>query len=383
MGAIDTVELTQRLIRCPSVTPAEGGALDLLEELLTGLGFQCHRLVFSEPGTEDVDNLHSRLGAAAPNFCFAGHTDVVPPGDPGHWRFDPFAGELADGMVHGRGAVDMKGAIAAFMGAVCRFLDARGPDFGGSISLLITGDEEAVSVNGTRKMLQWLGEQGETLDACLVGEPTSGERLGDTVKIGRRGAMNARLTVRGVQGHTAYPQLADNPVHSLVRMLERLSRDPLDAGSEHFEPSSLQVTTVDVGNPATNVIPAEARAGFDIRFNDLHDSSGLERWLRETLDSVGARYELDLKVSGESFLCPPGSLSDLLSEAVESVTGTPPALGTGGGTSDARFIKDYTPVAELGLLNSTAHKVDEQVSVEDLSALERIYEGVLQRFFAA
>ena len=382
MAVLDSLDLARRLIRCPSVTPEEGGALDLLQEVLEGLGFRCRRMVFSDAGTPDVDNLYARLGEAGANFCYAGHTDVVPPGDPAAWRHDPFAAELADGWLYGRGAVDMKGAIAAYLGAVSRFLDARGPDFGGSLSLLITGDEEGPAVNGTRKMLHALAQEGETLDACLVGEPTSNERLADMVKIGRRGALNARLTVSGVQGHSAYAHLADNPVHRLVTMLARLTGEPLDEGSGHFQPTSLQVTTVDVGNPATNVIPAKAAAGFDVRFSDRQTSASVERWVRERLDAVGGDYELLVRVSGESFLCPPGPLSDLIVRAVTSVTGEAPELGTSGGTSDARFIKDHAPVAELGLMNATAHKVDERVSLDDLSALGRIYEAVLDGTFA-
>ncbi len=308
---------------------------------------------------------------------------MVPPGDPAQWRHDPFAAQLEDGWLYGRGAVDMKGAIAVYIGAVSRFLDARGPDFGGSLSLLITGDEEGPAVNGTRKVLEALAEEGERLDACLVGEPTSNERLADMVKIGRRGALNARLTVRGVQGHSAYAHLADNPVHRLVAMLGRLTAEPLCEGSDHFPPTSLQVTTIDVGNPATNVIPGEATAGFDVRFSDRHTSKSIERWLRERLDAVGGNYELAVRVSGESFLTPPGALSELIAGAVAQVTGQPPELGTTGGTSDARFLKDFAPVAELGLLNATAHKVDERVSLEDLEALGRIYEAVLDRTFAA
>ncbi len=383
MADTDSLDLARRLIRCPSVTPEEGGALDLLQEVLEDLGFRCRRWVFSEAGTPDVDNLYARLGEAGPNFCYAGHTDVVPPGDPAAWRHDPFAGVVEDGWLHGRGAVDMKGAIAAYLGAVSRFLEARGPAFGGSLSLLITGDEEGPAVNGTRKVLDVLAAEGETLDACLVGEPTSNERLADMVKIGRRGALNARLTVRGVQGHSAYAHLADNPVHRLVAMLGRLTAEPLCEGSDHFPPTSLQVTTIDVGNPATNVIPGEATAGFDVRFSDRHTSKSIERWLRERLDAVGGNYELAVRVSGESFLTPPGALSELIAGAVAQVTGQPPELGTTGGTSDARFLKDFAPVAELGLLNATAHKVDERVSLEDLEALGRIYEAVLDRTFAA
>ncbi len=383
MAVLDSLDLARRLIRCPSVTPAEGGALDLLQAALEGLGFHCRRLAFTAAGTPDVDNLYARLGTSGPNFCYAGHTDVVPPGDPAAWRCDPFAAVVADGWLYGRGAVDMKGAIAAYLGALSRFLAARGPDFGGSLSLLITGDEEGPAVNGTRKVLDALAEEGETLDACLVGEPTSNERLGDMVKIGRRGALNARLTVTGVQGHSAYAHLADNPVHRLVAMLARLIGEPLDEGSAHFPPTSLQVTTVDVGNPVTNVIPAAATAGFDVRFSDRHTNASVERWLRERLDAVGGDYELRVRVSGESFLSPPGPLSNLIVRAVAGVTGTVPELGTSGGTSDARFLKDHAPVAELGLLNATAHKVDERVSVDDLDALGRIYQAVLDGYFAA
>jgi succinyl-diaminopimelate desuccinylase len=382
MAAVDSLDLARRLIRCPSITPEEGGALDLLQEVLEGLGFRCRRMVFSDAGTPDVDNLYARLGTEGPNFCYAGHTDVVPPGDPAAWRHDPFAAELVDGWLYGRGAVDMKGAIAAYIGAVSRFLEVRGPGFGGSLSLLITGDEEGPAVNGTRKVLGALADEGESLDACLVGEPTSNRRLADMVKIGRRGALNARLTVNGVQGHSAYAHLADNPVHRLVTMLARLTGEPLDEGSEHFQPTSLQVTTVDVGNPATNVIPAEATAGFDVRFSDRHSSASVERWVRERLDNVGGDYQLRVRVSGDSFLCPPGPLSDLIVRAVTNVTGAPPELGTSGGTSDARFIKDFAPIAELGLLNDTAHKVDERVSLDDLAALGRIYQAVLDGTFA-
>jgi len=380
-ATLDCVDLTRRLIRCPSVTPEEGGALDLVQEVLEGLGFACHRLPFGQADNAQVDNLYARLGTRGPNFCYAGHTDVVPAGAVADWSADPFGGELRDGWVYGRGAVDMKGAIAAFLAALADFLGRRRRDFDGSISLLITGDEEAEAINGTRKVLEWLLARGERLDACLVGEPTSDERLGDMVKIGRRGSLNGRLTVRGIQGHTAYPQLADNPLHHLVGMLGSLLAEPLDRGSEHFPPSSLQLTTIDVGNAASNVIPGQATAAFNARFNDRHSSTSMERWLRERLDRGGADYDLDLQVSGESFLCPPGPLSDLISHAVESVVGTKPALGTTGGTSDARFIKDHAPVAELGLLNATAHKVDERVQIDDLAQLTAIYGAVLEGYF--
>jgi len=386
-SAIDEVELTRQLIRCPSVTPAEGGALSLLEGVLGGLGFACHRLPFSEPGTADVDNLYARIGGTGRQFCFAGHTDVVPVGDVAAWRVDPFVGEVQDGHVIGRGAVDMKGAIACFVAATADVLAARGGDLGGSISLLITGDEEGDAVNGTRKVLDWLKARGDVPDVCLVGEPTSDQALGDMVKIGRRGSLTARLTVYGTQGHTAYPHLADNPVHHLVAMLHAVTTEPLDQGSEHFSASTLQLSSIDVGNPTGNVIPAQATAAFNIRYNDKHNGASLEAWLRRKFDGAidaarGARYELAVRVSGDSFLCPPGPLSDLVCAAAEGVTGRRPALGTTGGTSDARFIKDFCPVAELGLLNATAHKVDEQVPVDHLRQLRAIYRAVLQGYFA-
>ena len=377
----NVIELSQQLIRCPSVTPTEGGALALLEQLLKGLGFSCHRMTFSDTGIPDVENLYARLGTSGPNFCYAGHTDVVPVGDATAWKVDPFGGEIVDGVLYGRGAVDMKGSIASFVTALAAFLEKRGPDFGGSISLLITGDEEDICINGTRKVLQWMAAQGEILDCCLVGEPTSNERLGDMIKIGRRGSMNGRLTVHGIQGHTAYPQLADNPNHSLVRMLHALTDEALDSGSEHFPPSSLQITSVDVGNPATNVIPANAKAMFNVRFNDLYSSKAVLDWVRERLDRIGGRYDLDFKVSGESFLSAPGPFSDLIAASVTEVVLQAPELGTTGGTSDARFIKDFCPVAELGLLNDTAHKVDERVPLSDLKQLEAIYGGILEGYF--
>jgi len=383
--SFDPLALARALIRRPSVTPEDAGALEVLCAPLRELGFDCHRLRFEAPGTAPVDNLYARLGSDAPNLCFAGHTDVVPVGDAQAWTLDPFAAEVTDGMLHGRGAVDMKGAIACFVAAAAGFLADRGPGFGGSISLLITGDEEGAAVNGTVKVLDWLRERGERLDACLVGEPTNPSELGDMIKIGRRGSMTGRLTVHGVQGHTAYPDRADNPCHRLVRMLAAVTAEPLDDGSEHFQPSSLQIASLDVGNPVDNVIPAQATARFNLRFNDRHTSAGLERWLRSRFDqAIGAdgRYELAIRVSGESFLVPPGPLSELVADAVEQVLGRRPALGTEGGTSDARFIKDACPVAEFGLVGQTMHMVDERTPVADLAALTRIYRAVLDRYFA-
>ncbi len=381
-AAIDPVELTRDLIRCPSVTPAEGGALALLAARLESLGFKCERLKFSAPGTPDVENLYARFGAAGPNFCFAGHSDVVPVGDAQAWTIEPFGGILRDGQIYGRGAADMKGAIAAFVAAASRFLTARGRDFGGSISLLITGDEEGPSINGTKKVLEWLERRGETLDACLVGEPTNPELLGEMIKIGRRGNLYATLTVHGTQGHTGYPDLADNAAHRILRMLGAMIGAPLDDGSEHFQPSTLQISTVDVGNPAGNIVPGRASARLNIRFNDRHTPQSLEAWLRRHCDRVGGKYELALELSGPVFLTPPGRLSALISTAVERLTGIKPALSTAGGTSDARFIKDYCPVAEFGLVGQTMHKVDERAAVADIERLSAIYQAVLDGYFA-
>jgi succinyl-diaminopimelate desuccinylase len=382
----DPIELTRALIRCPSVTPADEGALDVLEGALEALGFACTRLPFGK-GAERVDNLYARLGTAAPNFCFAGHTDVVPVGERSAWSVDPFGAELKDGTLYGRGAADMKGAIAAFVAAVARLKAAKGGAIPGSISLLITGDEEGDADNGTVKVLGWLKEQGETLDDCLVGEPTNPEALGDMIKIGRRGSLTAHLTVHGVQGHTAYPHLADNPVHRLARILVAITTEPLDEGSEHFQPTTLQVSTVDVGNPASNVIPGEARATFNVRFSDKHTSATVIDWLHERCaaamaDANGnATYDLDVRVSGESFLTPPGRLAELVRDAVAEVTGTTPAFSTTGGTSDARFIKDHCRVVEFGLVGRTMHKADERIATADIETLSTIYERVLARYF--
>ncbi|MBC7952143.1 MAG: succinyl-diaminopimelate desuccinylase [Rhodospirillaceae bacterium] len=371
---MDPVQLAAKLIQCPSVTPADAGAMDVLTRALEGLGFTCYA-VDSATGGPEIKNLYARLGEAEPNFCFAGHTDVVPPGP--HWTVDPFGGAVIDGRLFGRGAADMKGAIACFVAAVARFLK-DGPAKG-SISLLITGDEEGPAVDGTVKVLDWLAERGEKLDFCLVGEPTNPRHLGEMMKIGRRGSLNCKITVFGAQGHAAYPHLADNPIPRLLEMLRRLTEAPLDQGSAHFQASTLALTTVDVGNPATNVIPGEARAGFNIRFNDLHTGKSLEEWIRRTLDGVGGEYECTIEVSGESFLTQPGVLSDAVAEAALAVTGSTPELSTTGGTSDARFIKNVCPVLEFGLVAQTMHKVDEHVLVADMEGLTQIYVRVLER----
>ena len=380
-AALDSAALAAALIRRPSVTPKDEGALDIVAAALERLGFICHRLVFGNEGGDRVHNLYARCGSGRPNLCFAGHTDVVPTGATEAWSFDPFAATVRDGALCGRGAVDMKGAIAAFITAAQAFLGERGRGFTGSISLLITGDEEGAAINGTRKVLDWLKSRDEAIDACLVGEPTSAQALGDMIKIGRRGSMTGRLTVHGVQGHTAYPHLADNAAHRLVAMLHALTTAELDRGSEHFQPSTLQVSTIDIGNPASNVIPATASAVFNIRFNERWTSEALNSWLTERLDAVGGRYTLDISVSGESFLVSPGTLSDRLAEAIRHVTGRTPEFSTTGGTSDARFIQAHCPVVEFGLVGLTMHKVDERVELADLADLAQIYRTFLGLYF--
>lgn len=378
---LDPVEFTADLIRCPSITPSEGGALDLLQHTLEGLGFKCYRLPFSDVDTPDVDNLYARYGKATPNFCFAGHTDVVPTGPVEEWSANPFHAEVKDDVIIGRGAADMKGAIAAFVSAAQRFIDAGA--FDGSISFLITGDEEGPAINGTRKMLDWLDENQEKLDICVVGEPTNPMELGEMAKIGRRGSMNMILNVRGTQGHVAYPHLANNAAHMLVTMLDALISEPLDDGNAHFQASSLQITSIDIGNPTENVIPGEAEARFNIRFNDIHTSESLATWVRNKLDGAanGTDYDLKVRVSGESFVFPPGELSNLISDACEKVVGRRPELSTTGGTSDARFIKNHCPVAEFGLIGQTMHKVDERTRIDDIQNLSEIYLAMLEAYF--
>jgi succinyl-diaminopimelate desuccinylase len=375
----DPVSIAQALIRCPSVTPADAGALDVVEGALSSLGFACHRLKFA-----DIDNLYARLGTAQPNLCFAGHTDVVPPGDHALWKHHPFEGETENGALFGRGATDMKGGIGAFIAAVARKLES-GWTPKGSISLLITGDEEGVSINGTVKVLEWTKTKGEVIDHCLVGEPTSAAKIGDMIKIGRRGSITAEVRVKGMQGHVGYPHRALNPIPVLAEYVRRLPHR-LDEGTDHFEPSTLSFTTIDVGNPANNVIPAEARATLNIRFNDTHTPDSLKKLLRSEADAVAASMKgeiaLAFSVSGDAFLTKPGPFTELLSAAVQEVTGRTPELSTTGGTSDSRFIKEYCPVADMGLVGVTMHKADECVPLADLETLTRIYETVLARYFA-
>lgn len=371
---IDALALAQALIRRPSVTPKDAGALDVLEAVLKELGFTTHRLPFG-----DVDNLYARMGDASPHFCFAGHTDVVPVGE--GWQQEPFAATVKDGMLYGRGAADMKSAIAAFVAAVSKTGVPKG-----SISLLITGDEEGVAVNGTVKLLEWLKARGEKIDHCVVGEPTSVGKAGDTLKIGRRGSINFKLTVRGVQGHVGYPQKAKNPIPVLAELVTQLASHKLDKGNDHFDPSTLAFTTVDVGNDATNVIPGEARAAFNIRFNDKHTPDSLSNWVNDRVAQVarqsGCQIDVTSQTSGVSFLTAPGKFTQLVSDTVASVTGQSPLFSTSGGTSDARFIKDFCPVVELGLAGATMHKADECVAVDEISALTDIYAALLKSYFA-
>ncbi len=380
----DALGLAQALIRCPSVTPEEGGALALLESVLVPAGFQVERPVFSAEGTPSIENLYARIGTAGPCLVFAGHTDVVPPGDVDRWSHGPFSGDIADGYLWGRGAADMKGGIAAMVAAALAFLRRR-PVLPGSIAFLITGDEEGPAVNGTVKLLDWAKARGETFDHCILGEPTNPDALGDMIKIGRRGSLTGRLTVHGTQGHVGYPHLADNPIRGLVRLMAALTAEPLDSGTAHFDASNLEPTTVDVGNRASNVIPAEAKAVFNIRFNDLWTPGTLDAEIRRRLDRAAGnavRYSLEFDpTNAVSFLTAPGAFTDLVAGAIEAQTGRRPVLSTTGGTSDARFIKDYCPVVEFGLVGQTMHQVDERVAVDDLPALAAIYERILDAYF--
>jgi len=383
---LDPIALSVDLIRRPSVTPLDEGALGVLQSVLARLGFSCTRLPFSQAGTPDVDNLYARYGHAAPNFCFAGHMDVVPPGDAAMWASDPFEPRMRDGLLYGRGATDMKCAIAAFAVAAGRIIRNYDRQLPGSISLLITGDEEGPAINGTVKMLDWLRQNNQKLDHCLVGEPTSAEKLGDMIKIGRRGSINVTLTFLGTQGHVAYPHQADNPIPRLLETLRRLQDHVLDGGNEHFQASNLEVTSIDVGNPASNVIPGQAVARLNIRFNDMHSSKSLIAWIRQECEFVTARlggdYRMDISVTGESFLTPPGAFSTLVSGAIADITGVTPALSTSGGTSDARFIKNHCPVVEFGLVGQTQHKANEHTAITDVHRLADIYEAVMLRYFA-
>jgi succinyl-diaminopimelate desuccinylase len=378
----DAIDLCRALLKCPSVTPHDGGSLGMLEATLKQAGFTTHRVTFSAPGTPDIDNLYARIGIGAPYLVFAGHTDVVPVGDAARWRFDPFSAELADGAVWGRGAADMKGAIAAFAAAAIDYV-ARHDMKKGSIGFLITGDEEGPSINGTDKLIRWAYEQGERFDHCIVGEPTNPRALGDMIKIGRRGSLNATLVVHGRQGHVAYPERADNPIPHLLRLCDALVAKPLDGGTDHFSASNLEIVSVDVGNPAFNIIPAEARARFNVRVNDLWTPESLEAELRGRLEAMaaGASYTLTFEpCNALAFVTDPDAFTDLVAGVIEKKTGRRPQLSTTGGTSDARFIRAYCPVLEFGLVGATMHMVDEHVAAEDIEALKDIYTEILENY---
>jgi succinyl-diaminopimelate desuccinylase len=381
----DPVTIARDLVRCRSVTPAEGGALGMLETLLGGAGFAVERMTFAEPGTVPVENLYARLGSKAPHLVFAGHTDVVPPGDEARWSHPPFAGEIVDGLLYGRGAVDMKGGIACALAAALDHLAARGGEPKGSISFLITGDEEGIAVNGTPKLLQWAAARGERFDHCILGEPGSAAEVGDTIKIGRRGSLNGTLTVTGRQGHVAYPQLAENPIRGLIVLMSALMAEPLDRGSAHFQPSNLEFTSVDVGNPVVNLIPGEARARFNIRFNDCHSQASLKTLVEARAHAAGTPtpWRIDwMSSNADVFRTEPGPFVDLVVGAIAEVAGRSPTLSTTGGTSDARFITHYCPVLELGLVGRTMHQADECTPLADLTLLTAVYRRILERYFA-
>lgn len=381
MKNIDPFKLTSDLIKCPSVTPEEGGAISLLMKLLTEHGFDCTRI---ERG--GVSNLFARWGTGknGRTFGFNGHTDVVPVGDVSAWSVDPFGAEVKDGFLYGRGATDMKSGVAAFVAAAIDFTTHTPPD--GSVIITITGDEEGDAVDGTTAILDWMKQHGQTMDHCLVGEPTSPNHMGEMMKIGRRGSLTAFISIQGVQGHSAYPHRANNPVSAMVQLMSALEAVPLDNGTEHFDQSTLAITTIDVGNPATNVIPETCHATVNIRFNDEHSGQSLTNWLKSHVDVVAnntkTQIRMNVKTSGESFITPPGELSDLISKSVEAELGVKPELSTTGGTSDARFIKNVCPVTEFGLVGKTMHAVDERVEIEHIHQLKRIYSRILQQYFA-
>jgi succinyl-diaminopimelate desuccinylase len=381
----DPVAIARDLIRCRSVTPEDGGALGYLQSVLTKAGFTVHRMTFAEPGAAPIENLYARIGTAKPNLVFAGHTDVVPPGDEAAWQHPPFGADVVGDVLYGRGAVDMKGGIACIVAAALDYLAANGgKPQRGSLSLLITGDEESVAVNGTVKLLQWAAERGETFDHCLLGEPSNVEKLGDTIKAGRRGSLNGTLIVSGRQGHVAYPDRADNPIRGLVTLIAALQA-PLDDGSEHFAPSNLEFTSIDVGNPTVNLIPGEARARFNIRYNDRHSQPALKALLEQRARAAAAgriRFAFDWQPSNaDVFVTKPGPFTDLAAAAITEVTGRKPELSTTGGTSDARFIKDYCPVLEFGLVGQTMHSVDECTPVADLVTLTAVYRRIIEKYF--
>jgi succinyl-diaminopimelate desuccinylase len=385
-SAHDPVALLQELIRCPSVTPHQAGALDVVEAWLAAASFHCTRLPFTDTNTPDVDNLFARLGSASPHLCFAGHTDVVPAGDESIWSHPPFAADIKDGFLYGRGATDMKGSVAAFAAAAMDFTRDN-PQFKGSISLLITNDEEGPAINGTVKVLQWMKQHNHIPDHCLVGEPTCLDTLGDTIKIGRRGSLSVTVTVEGKQGHAAYPHKADNPIPKLARLVERLAATKLDDGNQHFDASTLAFSSFDVGNPASNVIPSKATLRFNIRYSTEHDFASLKAIVNGHVEKLyaemGGTWSASFTEGAEAFITEPGPFVGLVQDAILAETGVVPKLSTSGGTSDARFIKNCCPVVEFGPTNATIHQTDERISVAELQATARIYRRLLDAYFQA
>ena len=380
IGTANPIELTKTLINCRSVTPENDGAIEQVSHWLEEIGFKSEILNFKEEGTASIKNLWSKMGSKGPTICFAGHTDVVPTGNIDEWSSDPFDANEVNDKIIGRGAADMKGSIASFISATNRFVKEY-PDFPGSIGFIITGDEEGCAINGTKKILTWMKSNNISFDDCIVGEPTNPNSLGEMIKIGRRGSVNGVITVKGVQGHVAYPHLADNPIPKLIKILENLINQKLDDGTEHFQPSNIEITSIDIGNTATNVIPKEALANFNIRYNDIFDREKIEEEVHNRIRSLNYDYSIKFEHSGDSFLTSPGKLTKNLSKIIEDQTGNTPELSTSGGTSDARFIKDYGNVVEFGLIGATMHKVDESASIKDIKNLTEIYYQLLKKYF--
>jgi len=382
----DPIVLTQSLIQCESVTPKESGVIECVKRHLTSFGCECEVLEFSSKDSYNVKNLYASIGNSGKHFAFAGHTDVVPIGDENSWQHKPFNAEINDGKLYGRGAEDMKSAVACFISSTHRFIKTYGNDFGGKISFIITNDEEKDAINGTKKIMEWIKDNQINIDDCIVGEPTANKNVGDKIKIGRRGSTNFYIKVKGIQGHTANAHRAENPVHHLVKILQNIMSKPLDDGNEHFLPSSLQIATIDVGNTASNVIPETVKATINIRFNNLHSGQALNEIIKRKIEEVlknekNISYSLNQEITGESFLTKPNSLTKIVSEVCENINGEKPILGTDGGTSDARFIKDYCQVLEIGITNNTLHKVDENVKIKDIEKLENLYFNILKKYF--
>ncbi|MAR79542.1 MAG: succinyl-diaminopimelate desuccinylase [Rhodospirillaceae bacterium] len=379
---IDPVKLSQSLIQCPSVTPNQAGALDLIQKILEANGFDCTRLPFKEKDTHEVDNLYACWGNGAPNLCFAGHVDVVPPGEKSLWEEDPFSGKIVNNILFGRGAADMKSAIASFISAAIKYVDEIKVNHSGTISFLITSDEEGPAINGTKKVLEWLNKNNIKIDDCIIGEPTNPNKLGEMIKIGRRGSLTGRLEVFGKEGHVAYPEIADNPISKLINIVKVLNEEKLDNGNQYFQPSNLEITTIDVDNEITNMTPLSAKAVFNIRFNDQHTSDSLKEWLNKVCIQHSENFKLDISVSGESFFSGPGKLSTIVAQSINDELGVDPELSTNGGTSDGRFIKNFSNVVEFGLIGKTMHKLNENININDINSLTNIYFKVIKKYFS-